>query len=82
MKVQMKNIEEPKQFKPFCLKITVESLDELKELWCRLNLNDEYIKSGHNTHTQRARCLASYRSNSSGMYSLWEHLNQEIKQYE
>lgn len=31
-------------FKPVVLTLTLESLDELKNLWCRLNLNQSDVK--------------------------------------
>lgn len=42
--MKCKKIEQGLCFKPLKLEIEIESLDELKELWCRLNLSTEIIK--------------------------------------
>ena len=42
MKVQIKNKE--KKFNSFQIIVEIETLDELKELWCRLNLKDTDVK--------------------------------------
>lgn len=46
MKVEIKN--EEKKFNPIKINIEIETLDELKELWCRLNIRDSDVKEFNN----------------------------------
>ena len=45
-------IEEVKinKFEPFTIKITIENENELKELWCRLNIATNKIKELNDNH--------------------------------
>ena len=48
----VKTKETKKEFKPFTIELTIETEDELYELWHRLNLGFDDIreKSCHNVH--------------------------------
>ena len=47
-------IEEVKinKFEPFTIQMTIENENELKELWCRLNINTNKIKELNSSHKQ------------------------------
>ena len=47
-------IEEVKsnKFEPFTIQMTIENENELKELWCRLNINTNKIKELNSSYKQ------------------------------
>lgn len=46
-------IEEVKsnKFEPFTIQMTIENENELKELWCRLNIDTNKIKELNDNHS-------------------------------
>lgn len=68
MKANIKTINEQK-FKPFKLEITVESVEELQDLWNRFNLNDSRV---YNTD------MNGVPFNRIVMDDVWKLLNAEL----
>ena len=55
-------IEEVKsnKFEPFTIQMTIENENELKELWCRLNINTNKIKEISRGHKEADFISSNY----------------------
>ena len=60
-----------KGFTPIKVKITLESREELIELWKRLNLSTATVDDEN-------RCYKAYKSNAPGFEELWDKLDNII----
>ena len=63
-----------KGFTPIEVKITLESKEELIELWKRLNLATATVDEGNNHYD-------TYNSNASGFEQLWDKLDNMLKSF-
>lgn len=78
MNVKIKDEEQPKKFYPFTLEIRIESLEELANLWCRLNCDMLTIQERNKGY--RSENLMQFASVSNTM--LWEIINEKANQFE
>jgi len=76
MKIKEMNCASKPSLEPITFQITIESIDELVELWKRLNIGAKSIDemSYHN-------CFINYSSNSIGCGVLWNILDDKLKKY-
>jgi hypothetical protein len=72
MKIEIEDNSKP-TFKPFTLKIDVESKEELALLWCALNMPPSQVRE-HNDGAAQMRCanLMLVGGTSSILYKLWD----------
>lgn len=66
-------IERTKDFTPITLTITIESEQELMELWGRFNLNDVTVQRGNYAYFQIKGWDGAGR-----FYDLWDSLDKEL----
>ena len=59
------------KFRPVEVSFTITSEEELKELWCRLNLNKALV----NRHQSEENKFLTSASSPLHFYSLWEQLD-------
>ena len=53
MKAKIKNEKKEKEFVPFTIELTVETLDEAKDLWHRFNLAHVKLPFGNSDHLSK-----------------------------
>ena len=75
MKVKQINNEEPIEFKPIQIELTIESEDELLELWHRLNIGFHSVKDSSSDY-RKPFPMGEYYTNS-----LWTFLDEEYDKY-
>ncbi len=77
MQVKIKDEEQPKQFYPFTLEIRVESLEELANLWCRLNCDGKTIIERNKGYNAASIMNTLSRSNTE----LWNIMNIKANEF-
>lgn len=72
MKTKIEKLTTEKVFEPFQLSINVESLDELKMLWCRFNLPEKTIIEENLKEDDRTKDVCSYKVGDSSFHVFME----------
>jgi len=73
MKAEIQAVE-TKEFKPFKITITVESIDEAREMWHRFNISFSQLKNGYGDSRNFPCPIPLY----GGMKNAWDILDDHM----
>lgn len=70
--MKTKIISESKAFEPVTIEITIESISELKALWCRHNLNSHKVVTSQNSNN-----MTEFNYDGSGLFNLLDKIAED-----